>query len=128
MTFYFVDIGHGYISGNSRPLRGDELEPVTTYFHNAVHVNKSINSSHIAVSFNDKSITFEELSTYSTIIANKLKQTVQIDHTTINKTKDVIFAICLTPSEKVIPVIFSVLKTGAAYLPLGLLKIYNINN
>ena len=90
---------------------------MTTFFFNAIHA-KGIDAKKTAVSFYKKTINFIQLHEYSTKIARSLTETLGSEYKILNPDGDLVLAVCLPPSEKLIVIIFAILKMGGAYLPL----------
>ncbi|CAL8104517.1 unnamed protein product [Orchesella dallaii] len=81
--------------------------------------NGQIQPNNLALVDGEKQQTFQELDEISTKIANVILELTQ-DTPNENPDGDCVIGVCMEPSDKLITVLFGILKAGAAYMPFDI--------
>jgi len=89
----------------------DKAYPHDKTLHELFEEQAKRTPDRIAVVYEEKSLTYEELNNKANQLAHYLKQTYQIK-------SDNLIALCLDRSERMLIAIIAVLKSGGAYVPI----------
>ncbi|ODM89984.1 Mycosubtilin synthase subunit C [Orchesella cincta] len=81
--------------------------------------NGRIEPNNLAVVDGEKQLTFQQLDDISTKIANVISEAVR-DTSNHNPDGDCVIGVCIEPSDRLIAILFGILKAGAAYVPFDI--------
>ena len=113
------DLGEedGILQGPVRPLARNFHTTLTDYFTRELQ-NKRINGKKTAVACTGNKLTFLELDHYSSSLAGEIQKQMGSTFAVTNPEEEILIGVCLPTSEKILALIFAILKLGAAFLPL----------
>ncbi|CAG7692578.1 unnamed protein product [Allacma fusca] len=107
----------GILYGPSRPVGHTLHATITEVFkHELFH--KNIRPESVAVVSGPNSITFQELDHLSTAIALEIEKNLGSSFVVTNPEEELLIGVCLPTTERIVALMFAILKLGAAFLPL----------
>jgi non-ribosomal peptide synthetase component F len=101
-------------------LRGEvrHFNSTPLLLHRLLEQTVCLSGQKEAVTFHDKTLSFETLDATASRVARALLQHVRSTGAQANQDGDRLVAVCMDPSDQLVVTLLAVWKTGAAYLPL----------
>ncbi|ODM90538.1 Mycosubtilin synthase subunit C [Orchesella cincta] len=108
--------GKSMLQGSTKEFPNNTT--VTQYFRLGF-TNGQIQPSNLALVDGEKQHTFQQLDDISTKIANAILETIR-NVPNHNPDGDRVIGVCIQPSDRLITILFGILKAGAAYVPFDI--------
>jgi len=101
------------LEGETKPFPGNAS--LTQFFQVGFTENR-IQDNRVALIYEEKHHTFKQLDETSAVLAEAIREIIAPMRNG-NPDGDTVIGVCIPPSEKLVFILFAILKLGAAYVP-----------